>query len=183
MDSLQKKKQHIPKFFTTNPDGKVVFDVKAGNVAEFRRVTAEGTGAKNVRVVNQLIDQVACTQTNATDNGSEALNVTVALLHELAPQNALEGMLVSQMIGIHNLAMSMMARASSSGQTAEGVEQCVNRAVKLTRTFAAQVEALHKLRNGGQQKVTVEHVTVNAGGQAIVGNVESKKGVGGADGS
>ncbi len=42
---------------------------------------------------------------------------------------------------------------------------------KLARTFASQVEALKRYRTGGEQKVTVEHVTVNEGGQAIVGNV------------
>ena len=42
---------------------------------------------------------------------------------------------------------------------------------KLARTFATQLEALKRYRTGGTQKVTVEHVTVNAGGQAIVGNV------------
>ena len=33
------------------------------------------------------------------------------------------------------------------------------------------MEALKRYRTGGEQKVTVEHVTVNAGGQAIVGQV------------
>jgi hypothetical protein len=33
------------------------------------------------------------------------------------------------------------------------------------------MEVLKRYRTGGQQKVTVEHVTVQAGGQAIVGNV------------
>jgi len=42
---------------------------------------------------------------------------------------------------------------------------------KLTRTYAAQMEALKRYRSNGSQKVTVEHVTVNEGGQAIVGNV------------
>ena len=46
---------------------------------------------------------------------------------------------------------------------------------KLTRTFATQVEALKRHRTGGEQKVTVEHVTVNEGGQAIVGNVNTSK--------
>jgi hypothetical protein len=36
-----------------------------------------------------------------------------------------------------------------------------------------QVEALQRYRGKGQQKVTVEHVHVNAGGQAIVGAVNS----------
>jgi hypothetical protein len=39
------------------------------------------------------------------------------------------------------------------------------------RTFTAQLEALQRYRGKGQQKVTVEHVNVNAGGQAIVGTV------------
>ena len=56
-------------------------------------------------------------------------------------------------------------------QTADGVERNINRATKLMRTFVAQMEALTRYRGKGQQKVTVEHVHVNAGGQAIVGSV------------
>ena len=44
---------------------------------------------------------------------------------------------------------------------------------KLTRTFAAQVEALKRYRSGGEQKMTVQHVHVAEGGQAIVGNVST----------
>ena len=46
-----------------------------------------------------------------------------------------------------------------------------NLAVKLLRTYTAQVEALAKLRRGGEQTVRVEHVHVHSGGQAIVGSV------------
>jgi hypothetical protein len=34
-----------------------------------------------------------------------------------------------------------------------------------------QMEALKRYRTGGEQKVTVQHVSVGEGGQAIVGNV------------
>jgi hypothetical protein len=33
------------------------------------------------------------------------------------------------------------------------------------------METLKRYRTGGEQKVTVQHVNVNDGGQAIVGNV------------
>jgi hypothetical protein len=33
------------------------------------------------------------------------------------------------------------------------------------------LEALKRYRSGGEQKVTVQHVSVSEGGQAIVGNV------------
>ena len=39
-----------------------------------------------------------------------------------------------------------------------------------------QVEALKRYRTGGEQKVTVQHVTVNDGGQAIVGSVSPQVG-------
>ena len=44
---------------------------------------------------------------------------------------------------------------------------------KLARTFATQVEALKRYRSGGEQKMTVQHVHVAEGGQAIVGNVNA----------
>jgi len=42
---------------------------------------------------------------------------------------------------------------------------------KLALTYVAQIEALKRYRSAGEQTVRVEHVTVNDGGQAIVGNV------------
>jgi hypothetical protein len=63
-------------------------------------------------------------------------------------------------------------------QTVEGISENVSRASRLMRTFCAQVEALQRYRNAGQSTVTVQHVTVGEGGQAIIGNVE--KGGGGS---
>ena len=40
------------------------------------------------------------------------------------------------------------------------------------KAFAMQVEVLRRLRNGGHQYVRVEHVHVNEGGQAVIGNVK-----------
>ena len=39
--------------------------------------------------------------------------------------------------------------------------------------YARQIETLDKHRGKGQQKVTVEYVNVEPGGQAIVGHVET----------
>jgi hypothetical protein len=47
----------------------------------------------------------------------------------------------------------------------------------MSRTHAALVEALNRHRGKGQQKVTVEHVHVHAGGQAVVGIVEAGEGL------
>src|SRR5580704_17612838 len=47
---------------------------------------------------------------------------------------------------------------------------------RLSRTYAALTEALDRHRGKGQQRITVEHVNVHAGGQAIVGAVTPRDG-------
>jgi len=59
-------------------------------------------------------------------------------------------------------------------QTLEGREANLKHATKLLAIYEKQLAALDKHRGKGQQKVTVEHVQVQAGGQAIVGTVEHK---------
>ena len=61
-------------------------------------------------------------------------------------------------------------------QTFEGRRESLNQANKLSRTYAALTEALDRHRGKGQQRITVEHVNVHAGGQAIVGAVTPRDG-------
>ncbi len=65
-------------------------------------------------------------------------------------------------------------------QPGECRDQNLTQANKLVRSYAALVEALDRHRGKGQQTVRVEHVTVNAGGQAIVGAVTRGGGGSGA---
>ncbi len=63
-------------------------------------------------------------------------------------------------------------RAHLEHQPFEAWRESLSQANRLSRTFAALAEALNRHRGkSGQQTVRVEHVTVNDGGQAIVGAV------------
>jgi hypothetical protein len=46
-------------------------------------------------------------------------------------------------------------------------------AARPLRAYSVQVETLRRLRHGGDQYVRVEHVHVNDGGQAVIGNVKT----------
>ena len=58
-------------------------------------------------------------------------------------------------------------------QTFEGRRENLSQANKLSRTYAVLLDTLNHYRGKGQQKVTVEHVHVHSGGQAVVGMVET----------
>jgi hypothetical protein len=81
-------------------------------------------------------------------------------------------MLAAQMVAVHTMVMDCSQRAMLKSQTFDGKNMNLNQAVKLMRTYTTQMESLNKYRGKGQQKMTVEHVHVNEGGQAIIGNVE-----------
>jgi len=102
---------------------------------------------------------------------SENVDQALSAFKELAPRDGLEGMLIAQMIGSHNLTMSHLRRAAKAAD-AVSADRSIELATKLQRTFVAQLEALNRHRGKGQQRVTVEHVTVNAGGQAVVGSIK-----------
>jgi len=126
-------------------------------------------GTTDIDVLKLFVDQiqnVSCSGLSI-EKQAKALNGVLPLLLAIKPENEVEAMLAAQMVGIHT--MTMMNR---SDQTVEGVTNNVNRVTKLSRTFIGLLEALNKHRGKGKQKITVEHVTVNEGGQAVVGNVE-----------
>ncbi len=79
------------------------------------------------------------------------------------------------MVGTHNAAMDCLRRAMIEGQSLVGREQNLKHAGKLLSIYSRQIEVLNKHRGKGQQKMTVEHVNVAAGGQAMVGNFDSGK--------
>ena len=85
-------------------------------------------------------------------------------------------MIGAQLLAAHNAAMECYRRAMIGEQTFEGRRENLNQANKLSRTWAAMLEALNRHRGKGQQKVTVEHVHVHSGGQAVVGTVEQRGG-------
>ena len=95
----------------------------------------------------------------------------VSIVSDLKPRDAVERMLAVQMAATHVALIrtgGMLARADQLPQY-EAHERAYN---KLARTYTAQMEALRKHRNGGKQTVTVQHVNVADGGQAIVGDVQ-----------
>jgi len=126
-------------------------------------------GVDDKKAFDLLLAQAV--NSSAITDIDDKYNSIMALLLDIAPQDALEGMLAVQMMATHNLAMEMTRRALVSDQTVDGVNNNINRITKLMNTFKSQVETLQKYRNKGQQTIKVQHVTVNDGGQAVVGNV------------
>ncbi len=140
----------------------------------------DALGACDTDFLSGLLGQLV----NAGSKGQEAdeagLNFMLSVVKGVEPKDQVETMLAAQMAAVHMATMTF-ARRLNHVETLPQQDSAERAFNKLARTFAAQVEALRRHRTGGEQKVTVEHVTVNEGGQAIVGNVSRGPGGGGAE--
>ena len=137
----------------------------------------EVLGTKNPETAHGLITH--CIKVLRNDEASDEAPCNderifmASAVDEIGPRDGLEAMLATQMAATH-VAVIRSARWLANAETIPQVQSHYTGYNKLTRTFAAQMETLRKYRNGGKQTVTVQHVNVEDGGQAIVGNVDTR---------
>lgn len=151
--------------FALKDDGQVVLQVTSDDHI------SKMLGCTTADFANELAFncfQVGGAMADSIEKGNRALGIAM----EIQPRDAVEALLATQMAATHTTMMqfSMLIANAQKTQQLEFLERAIN---KLARTFTAQMEALRKHRNGGKQTVTVQHVNVSDGGQAIVGNVQA----------
>ena len=139
----------------------------------------EDNNKEKVEFSVALLNQVVMAGCNNEDQ-QKMLDNTLVAISDIKPKDTIEAMLATQMLAIHNATMRNLTRANGllSSRSYKEIElgsKAFNVANKLARTYTMQMEALQRYRGKGQQKMVIEHVNVNSGGQAIIGNVETNK--------
>jgi len=171
-NELDKSDERAAKAINQNPPC-VALDWKEDNTLAMELSGDWGRialASSNTNVSSALLSQVAILGSHGKRVDAEATNFALGFVDAMQPKDAAEALLLSQMAAIHQATM-MMARRLNHVENIpqqDAAERALN---KLDRTFAAQMDTLKRYRTKGQQTVRVERVTVNEGGQAIVGDV------------
>ena len=134
-----------------------------------------------------MLENYASTQINLTGLTEEekkqkleaATQVVKILTDSLGVKGLPQNMLATQLLGIHDLQQKLLPYAARSMNYPEDNQSFINAITKLSNTFIQQLTLLQKLQGNCQQKVVVEHLHINEGGQAIVGQVNAHKKEGG----
>ena len=140
------------------------------------KLLMESLGTVSVDFVKGLMEQISVLSRTDGQVSEDQLNFMLAFISGMEPRNEAEAMLALQMATVHSatIAASLyLAKAEMLPQ----YDSATRAVTKLARTYTTQMETLKRYRSGGEQNVTVKHVHVHEGGQAIVGNVSSREGV------
>ena len=107
---------------------------------------------------------------DTSGTGGDGYDFAVSVLRGAKPKDQIAAMLATQMAATHMAVIKYINRLAREEflELHDSEERTLN---KLLRAFIMQVEAFNRYQNGGEQKVTVQQVSVSEGSQAIVGNV------------
>lgn len=130
----------------------------------------DALGSDDERFVSGLVNQIVNASSKGLELDKAASGFALAVLEGIKPRDEVEAMLAAQMAAIHMATMSF-ARNLNHIKTIPQQDSAEKTLNKLARTFTMQMEALKKYRSSGEQRITVQHVTVNDGGQAVVGTI------------
>ena len=109
--------------------------------------------------------------------GAGVLAAGLALVEEAGATDSRQKMLAHQLALMHTKIFELM---NSAGNQPDSVEQArlMNVGVRMMTTFQQGLLTLQKLKTGGDQRVTVTHVYVEPGAQAVIENVTTGGGRG-----
>lgn len=131
---------------------------------------AEALGVPDRDALHGILKQLVKASAIGQKPDEANLAYMISMIRSIAPKDSIECMLVSQMVSVHMAAMRCACRLACTDDLIQQ-ESITRTSTRLSRTFAAQVEALSRHRNSDERAITVRNLSVQDGGRAIVGNI------------
>ncbi|MBI5922424.1 MAG: hypothetical protein HY847_12390 [Betaproteobacteria bacterium] len=107
--------------------------------------------------------------------GNDCAAMAIDAAASIKAENSLEKMLAHQLAVAHKTALEITDKATFMQDTVEKTRM-LNLACRMMETYQRGLLTLQRLRSNGEQRITVQYVTVTDGGQAIIGNVDHRGG-------
>ena len=152
----------VIKALTTSAD--TSFGILSHTGDSVTKMPSDGVSINSPYVCSRLIEQASATDPLRTTEEDELRFIDVCeTIRGLRPKNTLESMLCTQMIGVHNLIMESLRRASLP----EGGSAETNQAARLAKVFPDPAATRGRLRGKfAEQHVTVEHIHLESGAKS-----------------
>jgi hypothetical protein len=105
-----------------------------------------------------------------TRMGTDVAAMALDAANTFKAENSLEKMLAHQMAVLHDTAMHNASRAALAQDPNHSVRM-MNLSIRSMETFQKGLLTIKRLRGTGEQRITIQHVNVTQGGQAVIGQL------------
>ena len=134
------------------------------------QLMADALGVADREAMHGILRQLVRASVSGGSSDEVNLAFMISMVKSIKPRDAVEAMMVAQMVSVHVMAMRCAQHLANADDLAQH-DSAARALGRLARTFPAQIEALNRYRSQGEPAITVQNVSVGDGGKAIVGNV------------
>ena len=106
-----------------------------------------------------------------TEKGADVAAMALDVANTIQARDSSEKMLAHQLAAMHKVGMEMIGSVVPHSRDAAIQNRRLNAAVRFMTAYQQGLLTLRKLRLGAHQRISVQHVHIRDGGQAIVGDV------------
>ena len=132
----------------------------------------------NRSLVNQTLNSLDLKGLEPVER-ERRVQATLNVLEAINPKDELESMIAAQLVVAHTATIECFQRAAKPEKYSGDRRENLDHANRLSRSFTNLLDSLGRYRGKSHhQTVTVQHVSVHAGGQAVVGVVDQGGGGG-----
>jgi hypothetical protein len=146
------------------------FSIAHSDPALGERLMANALGTPDRDATDGILRQLIRASVSGGKPDEANLSFMISMITSIRPRDAVEAMLVAQMVSVHVMAMRCAHHLANADDLAQH-DSAARALGRLARTFPAQIEALHRYRSQSEPAITVQNLSVGDGGNAIVGHV------------
>ena len=144
----------------------------ASAVPRLKDVAGSDRERLNGMLLRAVLGCLPCPAAERPEDRERRIGAALDAVASFGPRDAVEGMLAAQAVAMHLAAMAALQRSQRPDLPFEAASRLRRDGAGLCRAVAEMADAIERRRGGGaRQVVRVERVTVEAGGQAVVGAV------------
>ena len=153
------------------------FSGEIDNLASWAKALTEGFNTEHLDWALSQVDLLVSSFGNKIKpDDIDHINGLIATIVAMRPSDPLELQLVTQLSVLHHQAMSMIASANRSSRLSCTSHEDLKMANLLWKTHSRCLSELIKYRKRGQQHIVVEHISIEAGSQAVIGSTINGRG-------
>jgi hypothetical protein len=140
--------------------------------AELRKALGTSSDAFVAAALHRLL--AVCTMPGEISPTSTGVSAAIALIQSLAPTSEIEAVMAVHIACLDAAALNVLSRVQSHG-TERRIVISSNAAAKLERALEKALQAFQRLKHGNRQTIRIERLNVEAGANAVIGEVSSRR--------
>lgn len=147
-------------------------DHRKASSDELKAIGGSTNDRFNTQIANAALGAVWFPSNVTSEDRDKLMSSVIWGMTAFQPADEIEGMITAQAVAMHHATMECSRRAMIPDQPFEVAQGYRKAAANSSRAFTELLAALDRKRGkGSKQVVRVERVTVQSGGQAVVGVV------------